>query len=286
MRCTRVEKFLPLYVAGDLAGHRAERRVANHLATCERCSDAATEYDASRDLVRAATLPPDFDAAFYEEIRRTVLAEITRGRTRLAPPASHGFASLFNARFAYAASLALVVAALAALSLQGYIGRKSEEALRPHVIANVNRESDGTAAATSTPVSNQARDGVRQSSSPVRMTAREANQRRAQAAKSSSMQRRADGGDAQNERPRSVNLAKHAPVTGLLYQDPARKSLSPRVGVAWDLSGSDTTSLRRHSPATDDAPEVSRIEIQTADPNIRIIWLSPKPDDAVAQPLK
>jgi hypothetical protein len=35
-----------------------------------------------------------------------------------------------------------------------------------------------------------------------------------------------------------------------------------------------------------DAPEVSRIEIQTSDPNIRIIWLSPKPDDAATQPLK
>jgi hypothetical protein len=28
------------------------------------------------------------------------------------------------------------------------------------------------------------------------------------------------------------------------------------------------------------APEVTRIEIQTADPNIRIIWLTPKPQDA------
>ena len=41
------------------------------------------------------------------------------------------------------------------------------------------------------------------------------------------------------------------------------------------MSGRDGTAAQ---------PEVSRIEIQTSDPNIRIIWLSPKIE--AAQPLK
>lgn len=250
MKCTRAEKFLPLYVAGDLAGRRTARRVASHLATCERCRAVAEEYDASRNLVCAvATLPPDFDGAFYEELRRSVLAEIKRERPRLAPPAPAGFASLFNtARFAYAASLVLIIAAVAALSLYSYLGRKSEDAARPqNVIADVNRERTGTPSATATPLSTQA---------PT-------------------------GGARQTVRQRRVDLLKHTPAHA------KRNPPAPEIVAA---PGEHAAEIARNSSGnsggeTTVAPEVSRIEIQTSDPNIRIIWLSPKPD-AVAQPLK
>lgn len=83
----------------------------------------------------ATTLPPDFDGAFYEGIRRGVLAEIER--PRLAPPPPARFASFFNARFAYAASLAFVIAAVAALSLHSYVGRKSEEVARKNMLSTL-----------------------------------------------------------------------------------------------------------------------------------------------------
>jgi hypothetical protein len=277
MRCTRVEKFLPLHIAGDLAGRRTERRVANHLATCGSCRAVAAEYAASRNLVRAAaTLPPDFDGAFYEELRRSVLDEIRRGRTRLAPPTSAGFASLFNARFAYAASLAFVVAAFAALSLHSYIGRESLDVARPDLIANANRECIGTPAVTPAPFSTQAKGDGRQTLSLASETTRETKNAGERSAKSSSPPRRVKHGNAQNATGRSVDLTKHAP------DHVQRNSLAPTIAA----TTANAAESARSSGETEAAHEVSRIEMQTSDPNIRIIWLSPKPDDATAQPLQ
>lgn len=279
MRCTRVEKFLPLYVAGDLARRRTARRIANHLATCERCRTAAEEFNASRNLVRdAATLPPDFDGAFYAELRRSVLAEIERERPRHAPRAAARFASLFNARFAYAASLASVLVAVAALSLHSYVGQKPEDgARRPDIIAGTNPERTATPAmTTATPVPTQA--NAEQTLSPHVETARENKRRELQAFKLSSSPRGRTNGNAQYEAQRSVNLAKHKSFHA--ERNP------PAPIVAATTANAEQIARNNNSGAIDVAPEVSRIEIQTSDPNIRIIWLSPKPDDAVAQPLK
>jgi hypothetical protein len=275
MRCTRVEKFLPLYVAGDLAGRRAERHIARHLATCERCRGLAEEYDASRDFARAAaaTLPPDFDGAFYAELRRSVLSEITRERTRLAPPHTFaGFASLFNPRFAYAASVALLLVAVAALSLHSYVNRKSD-------IAKVTDERNVTPAAT--PVSTKpTASSDRRTVAPVEKTVAEntgAGSR--QPPKPLPSKRRADGSsDAQNETRRSPNVANNAPAYA------RRNPLAPVVAARDERT--EQVESSNSGGAETAAPEVSRIEIQTSDPNIRIIWLSPRPDADVAQPLK
>lgn len=277
MRCTRVEKFLPLYVAGDLSGWRAERRVKKHLAACERCRCAAADYDASRNLLRAATLPPDFDGAFYAELRRSVLAEIKRGRPGLAAPLPlAGFASLFNARFAYAASLALFVVAVGALSLQSYVGRKFVEEAQRNMIADVNLARNGTPSAT--PVPTQATTGGEQpSSAPFKEAAKHTASRGVRASKPlpPSVSRHANRDRDGSALQRSVDSAERAPVRA------RRNPLAPSERA----NAENPEEIARAGGATNEAAEVSRIEIQTSDPNIRIIWLSPKPD-AVAQPLK
>jgi hypothetical protein len=277
MRCTRVEKFLPLHVAGDLAGRRAERRVANHLTTCERCRGLTEEYEASRKLVRAATLPPDFDGAFYESIRRSVLAEIERGRTtRHAPPPFAGFTALRGARFAYAASLALAVVAVAALSLHSYVGQKSKDGARTqNLLADVKGERRARPATMATPISTQARGDERQTRSPVHEVRRETASRESQVA--ASPRRRAYEGNSQTGAVRSSYTTKHTPSHA------RRNPLTPIVAATAEHA--EEIASGGAGSETNAAPKVSRIEIQTSDPNIRIIWLSPKPD-GVAQPLK
>jgi hypothetical protein len=41
-----------------------------------------------------------------------------------------------------------------------------------------------------------------------------------------------------------ISFSDHAPTVGQLYQNPTRKNLSPRVGLAWDPFGSGRTSVR------------------------------------------
>ncbi|HJR05742.1 MAG TPA: zf-HC2 domain-containing protein [Pyrinomonadaceae bacterium] len=246
MRCTRVEKLLPLHVAGDLDKRRA-RAVANHLTACEACRLSASGYDASRDLLREATLPPDFDGAFYEEIRRSVLDQIKRDRT-LAPPPSSIFASLFNARFAYAASLVFVALAFA-LAFHTYTRRTSDDSARDKMIADANREPAAQPTATT------------------------------QTATTSLPKRRATDESAQNGVRPSFALTRRTP------QRVKRNSPAPNVARATQANKEELAARGKTTTAEAAQSEVSRIEIQTSDPNIRIIWLAPKPD-AVTQPLK
>jgi hypothetical protein len=279
MRCTRVEKLLPLHVAGDLDGRRA-RAVANHLATCEACRRTASDYDASRDLLRAATLPPDFDGAFYEEIRSSVLDRIRRDRT-LAPPPSSIFASLFNARFAYAASLAFVIIA-ATLALYSYTRRTSDDGARDKMIAganraDVNRERDAQPTAT-TETARAARGSEPQTSSTMKEAVKETIDEGSRLASKSSPrgQRSLRNGAQDGERP-SFALTRHTP-SGV-----KRNPLAPSVARTIRPK-KEELAARSETTAEAAQPEVSRIEIQTSDPNIRIIWLASKAE--AAEPLR
>jgi hypothetical protein len=276
MKCTRVEKFLPLYAAGDLTGRRRERAVEQHLAACESCRRAAAEYRASRELFRAAALSPDFDGAFYEELRNSVLARIRRDRT-LAPPS--GFSRLFNARFAYAASLALLLVA-ATLALHSYTRRTPEDGARQKMIAGANRERPAAPAAIKTQAETRTQNDERPAPRPFEEHARRTTGRQRRTAKSSLS---SPGGNIENARdssPPGLN------TTTRTASNARRNPLAPWVAaVAARGNGGEIAATGGGDGGTAAQPEVSRIEIQTSDPNIRIIWLSPGAEDA-ARPLK
>jgi hypothetical protein len=279
MKCTRVEKFLPLYVAGDLAGRR-ERAVENHLTACEKCRLAAVAYRASRELFHAAALSPDFDGAFYEELRSSVLAQITRDRQRAAP--RRRFFTLFDARLAYAASLVLFFIA-AALALHSYTRGASEEGARQQqqqLIADANRERTATPAAINIRPSAQPGDDKRPTPRPSQESARRAplNVPRA-AAKSPLPAARLKIESAHNEARPGLPSTGHAP------SHVKRNPHAPVVGAMPSAHTAAEIAATRAGVGTSAPPEVSRIEMQTSDPNIRIIWLSPE-TEAPARPLK
>jgi anti-sigma factor RsiW len=66
--------------------------------------------------------------------------------------------------------------------------------------------------------------------------------------------------------PREAAIALDPAQTGLPKESP--KPIAPAVGESMLAT----------------APELMRIEIQTADPNIRIIWLTPKPQNTTTNP--
>jgi|GEM_PF-1403572 len=273
MKCTRVEKFLPLYVADDLTSRRRKRAVENHLAACEPCRRAAAEYHASREMFRAAALPPDFDGAFYEGIRNSVLARVTSDRT-LAPPGR--LSGLFDARLAYAASLALLLV-VAALSLHSYTRRTSEQGARQKLIADANRERPATPATVETAPSPRSDDNDRPTPRPAGEPARETTGRERRAAKSSLPVPRANIESAVNKATPGSRLARRTPVRGV--------GNLPAPAVAATARANAAEVAAANGGGTNARPEVSRIEIQTSDPNIRIIWLSAGAEDP-ARPLK
>jgi hypothetical protein len=272
MKCTRVKKHLSLHVAGDLIGRRA-RVVAKHLTTCEACCHTAKEYDASLNLLRAATLPPEFDAAFYDEIRNNVLAQIKRDR-RPASPLSARFSLLFNTRLAYAASMVLII--LAALSLHNYTRRTVLDRATQETWASASYKMPVTPTATATPKPIQATTSQRQTSQPSIDLAGGMRGVGARKAKSQLARQRARIENSRSGTKQSLMLTSNTPSN-------ARRS-PLALNAAEAKRATNPQGLARGSDGIGALTEVSRIEIQTSDPNIRIIWLAPGTDSA--QPLK
>ncbi len=277
MKCTRVEKFLPLHVAGDLTGRRRAHAVTKHLTMCAACHHAAAEYDASHKLLRteaASSLPAEFDGAFYEEIRTNVLAQIKQERT-LAPPPSVAFSSFFNGRLAYAASLALIISA-AALSFHSYLNRTAGEKTQQKIMSNANRQLPVTPTATATPEPTQATtDHDRQTLVANDKLAGEKTNGGINEVRSPAPKRRMRNQYSRSGTHTGLVLTKHAPSPA------GRDSLASTVPATIHPNAE---AMAAGGSASVVPTEVSRIEIQTSDPNIRIIWLSPGTDSA--QPLK
>jgi hypothetical protein len=76
MNCKNVEPLLSLYVGGDLEEERS-RLVAAHLQSCTACALAADEYAGASQLLQGYE-PPFFSDGFYAGIRNQVLNEIER----------------------------------------------------------------------------------------------------------------------------------------------------------------------------------------------------------------
>jgi len=270
---------MPLYAAGDLPAGRASRAVAAHVAACATCAATAEEFRASREWAMAADDVPEFGEEFYEGLRAGVLDRVNRD-TRPAAPSR--VASLFPAlfagrRLAYAASLALAAFALA-LALYFTRGpetvRDREQAASatthdaptpaptraPESLANLSHAQHESADAALTPrVSATREHGERQQRKPSTNAATRANRRHAWPAGETA------GGGGSNKRP--PTLDRNAPLRDA---SPTRELTTSNDAAQ---PGTATIATRAETAS------VSRIEIQTADPNIRIIWLAPSSGD-------
>lgn len=239
MNCKQVENLLPLYASRDLDAGR-ERLVAAHVQACNECHSAVDEYRETRLLLQEFG-PPAFSEDVYAEIRQNVWREIEAKSA--SPSGSEVIAGWFRPRLTWAVATALLIA----VSVLGiYLIGNRWTARQPVAVSGPEKnptESNQQAGATPEAVA---------TSSP------------------------SPGGEGMNG-PRQVGI-----------RDPERRRdrrRAPDRADALVAKAPDARPVKVVSPATNnsaesdslparDSSKALRMEIQTKDPNIRIIWFA------------
>ena len=258
MNCKRAAEFLPLYAAGDLDAAR-EKEVASHVAACEGCRRVADEFRESRALLVEAFETPEFGAEFYSGIRSSVLEKISREREPSTPSL---VAALFGRRLAYATTFAVALIALA-LAFQHFRGGRRETT--PQLAGgqqNVNA-----------PQRDQRRESEASQQLNVKKNEPTPNPTDTAMIPHTESTRRTTPNRRREPMPKTVAHDDESPLiaqvtpSSISVAHEASESASPANGVV-------------SPPAANAASQFSRIEIQTADPSIRIIWLAPQKSEA------
>ncbi|HVF28398.1 MAG TPA: zf-HC2 domain-containing protein [Pyrinomonadaceae bacterium] len=263
MNCPTVTRLLPLHVGGDLAAEK-ERAVSHHLLSCDECRRVAGEYEESQQLLRTYE-PPEFDAAFHEGVWRAVMQEVNNHHAVQLVPVSL-VARLFRMPPAYALPAALL---FVACTLTFFIYRPQpafDQAQREKAIdaksqsvspsPNVPRNEPLSAAElTGTP--QHARAGAVVKSHRIKRTARPLSRTPHQEAL------------AEQSTPPEMTAARN--ITAARTND----HNVPATVHTEALSHPEDKGIEvADAGPVDAAPEMLRIELQTSDPNIRIIWLA------------
>ncbi|MGH9943647.1 MAG: zf-HC2 domain-containing protein [Pyrinomonadaceae bacterium] len=268
--CARAAQWLPLYATGDL-NERQVRFVALHLRTCADCRRLAEEFDASQSWIKGTNAGDEFDEQFYARIRGAVLAQIERD-TRPVPAAPRQpfgrqlSAMFFGRRFAFAATVAAV--ALFAFVLA------SQVLFRP--VAGPNQETVNTTPDDVSPpgllvlsqLPERETKQPERAELPPRNLSSDSNNRELVKRR----MRVPDGkppaplGESANQFKGRFEVAR-AEIVRAPSQDAAESPVATAQAMANDAAA---------DGMKEPAKEFSRIEFQTADPNVRIIWLMPK----------
>lgn len=238
MNCEEVKANLSSYVAGDIEVAGAREIVGAHLLHCEACRALAAEWEASHRLLQLHQ-PPEFDAAFFDGLRRDVLRQISEPRPSL-------FARLFGQPFGqkaltYAATFSLLVCA--ALFASHFLRRSPTPAVEVAQGENVG------------PAEVQTNDTPESASHTVEGPTKNIESLAPQPPPPSPPQRR-------RARPVFNALKRDARVEHSTAP-PETRDVAEQVARA---SNAETAAER----------EMFRIELQTSDPNVRIIWLTPR----------
>jgi len=240
MNCRRVEKLMPLYVQGDLASGIAER-LASHLEWCGRCNWLADEYKESQSWLRSSQ-EPEFDEADLHALKAGVLSRIAD--TSAKPSLLASLAQHWGRRQVLALSAAMLIIFGV---LVFYIYQASMRA-KPSVIE----------AKIEPPDTRPVQPGV----TPPEVdqgTSKETKSRKSsQASNRASIKPRPAA-------PMSAQQAALSPTPQQSLPEPPGTNAAEPVGEIFDSYNSEG---------------MLRIELQTGDPNIRIIWFAPKEVEA------
>ena len=245
MNCKHVQELLPLYIGRDLEENYT-RMIAAHMQSCVECAGSADEYRETRQLLQQFT-PPLFSEAVYAGIRQRVLREIEREAT--APGLSRLLESLFRPRLRWAVATALLIAVFL-FAFYFTANRRANLTNDRQQLADSRRTVD-----VPTPSSIKESEGLPPASTvqrPVRGLA---------------------GGIHQPQRRKSPAAVADRTRSVAVNTPDARSKIAGSAPEG--SSGSEPDAAAARDSTASEKP--LRVEMQTRDPNIRIIWFTHQP---------
>lgn len=219
-------------------GHDLEdsraRQVAAHVQECAHCAGAADEYRETRQMMQQFS-PPQFSEGVYAAMRQRVLREIKASSS--SSISSRFVAGLFRPRLSWVVATVLVIAlAWSAIYFIANRPNRQESAAHPPITSHEQTS---------------ARSQHDQQVLPPSSLSANNNSRRV-----GGRQRR-NYSNAVADRSGSVAMS-------------ASTNPSPAADNSLKLDNSTESA----APAEGDSEKPLRMELQTKDPNIRIIWFS------------
>ena len=248
MNCKHVQELLPLYVGRDLEEKRAQMVMA-HVQSCVACTGSADEYRETHQLIKQFAPPPVSDAV-YAGIRQRVLREIEQ--EAMAPGLSRLLDSLFRPRLRWAVATALVLAVF--VSTFYFIAKRKPNLVNDQPqVAGSDRTLAGRAS-----TSIKESEGVPPAS----------------IVKNKGPAKRLAGGVHQSPRKSPATAAGADQTRSVALHTPDTPSMTGET-----LPTGNNLTEPDALPARDSANsgKTLRMEMQTKDPNIRIIWFAPQP---------
>jgi putative zinc finger protein len=243
MLCTHAEKLIPLFAGDDLPAREADA-LRRHLESCANCRRLAAEFEESRDWLRGFPAP-QVDEAMLDGVRDSVLRDI--GRIENRERWLQWIVPAWNLRFVFATSLALLLTG----ALLGLVINHRQS---PH-----DPKSDWA-------------EAPKGGSDPVKLPPGKTLDGQAnddqQAASRKNDRRKFRREPIKREPSESPQAEERMVEPDLVTQNTG--AVGPIIDPSAAPDPADTDP--------DANQDMLRIEIQTADPNIRIIWFAPKSD--------
>ena len=254
MRCELFEQLIPLHVGGDLQPHEADE-LRQHFKTCPRCHRLNEDFEVNQNWLTGLALPK-FDEASFAKMRDSVINQIKQREKRGRWPGWMNRIDSLLPKFSPQLVLASATIALAVVS--GLVAMVYRQELAPpktvgEVIADNGKRRNPTTADGQSGLIGQIADA------PKDRAILPTNHRVSAAASKELGYRQ------------TAESSQQLPVEAF-GNGGSLNPLEPPI-IPDEPAATETASI---APAEAEPKEMMRIELQTADPNIRIIWLTPK----------
>jgi hypothetical protein len=250
MNCRRIKELMPLFVEGDLdAG--AMNDVSLHLSDCADCSKMVNEYNASQAWLRSYEMP-EFDNAFFVDLKQSVMQEIRQSQTR--PSWLQVLTGRWNQNFAFAMAIALLIL-VGAFVFSLYSGKTKIDV--PERVTSQDRKT----------------------------------QDEPQQKENSPQPKNSDNKQKKHDQYVKYQPKRFSSKPVIVPDEPVLVAVQPTIEPLEALAVNifentlETNPIDMGGVAEMPVPPTGmRVELQTSDPNIRIIWFAPKSN--ISQPTK